>query len=84
MPGGLLNIISEGNNNVILTGSPTKSFFNITYSKYTNFGLQKFRLDYDGSRDLRLTEDSVFKFKNNYICQLQQWTPRQYGHIYQP
>lgn len=63
MAGGLLNLVSEGNNNVILTGNPTKTFFNVTYSKYTNFGLQKFRLDYDGSRDLRLTEDSVFKFK---------------------
>jgi len=63
MPGGLLNIVSEGNNNVILTGNPTKTFFNVSYSKYTNFGLQKFRLDYDGSRDLRLTTPSQFKFK---------------------
>jgi hypothetical protein len=63
MPGGLLNIISEGNNNVILTGNPTKTFFNVSYSKYTNFGLQKFRLDYEGSRDLRLTTPSQFKFK---------------------
>lgn len=70
MPGGLLNIISEGNNNVILTGSPTKTFFNITYSKYTNFGLQKFRLDYEGNRDLRLTEDSVFKFKVKRYAEL--------------
>ena len=63
MAGGLLNIISEGNNNVILTGSPTKTFFKVKYSKYTNFGMQKFRLDYEGTRDLRLTEESVFKFK---------------------
>ena len=70
MPGGLLNIISEGNNNVILTGSPTKTFFNATYSKYTNFGLQKFRLDYEGSRDLRLTEDSIFKFKVKRYAEL--------------
>jgi hypothetical protein len=63
MPGGLLNIVSEGNNNIFLTGSPTKTFFNVSYSKYTNFGLQKFRLDYEGNRDLRLTDDSVFKFK---------------------
>lgn len=63
MAGGLLNIISEGSNNVILTGSPTKTFFNVTYSKYTNFGLQKFRLDYEGTRDLRTTDDSTFKFK---------------------
>jgi hypothetical protein len=63
MPGGILNIISEGTNNVILTGNPTKTFFNVAYSKYTNFGLQRFRLDYEGTRDLRLIDDSVFKFK---------------------
>jgi len=62
MAGGLLNIISVGNNNVFLTGNPSKTFFKVTYSKYSNFGLQKFRLDYDGSRDLRLTEPSTFSF----------------------
>ena len=63
MAGGLLNIISVGNNNVILTGNPSKTFFKVTYSKYSNFGLQKFRIDYDGSRDIRLTEPSTFTFK---------------------
>ena len=70
MAGGLLNIISEGSNNIILTGSPTKTFFNVTYSKYTNFGLQKFRLDYEGSRDLRTADDSVFKFKIKRYAEL--------------
>lgn len=63
MAGGLLNIISTGNNNVFLTGNPSKTFFKATYVKYTNFGLQKFRIDYDGLRELRPTEDSVFTFK---------------------
>ena len=63
MAGGLLNLISIGNNNVILTGNPTKTFFKVTYSKYTNFGLQKFRIDYDGLRELRTTESSTFTFK---------------------
>jgi hypothetical protein len=62
MAGGNLNLISVGNANVILTGDPTKTFFKATYCKYTNFGLQKFRLDYQGSRDLRLSEDSTFTF----------------------
>ena len=48
MAGGLLNIISQGSANVILTGNPSKTFFKTTYSKYTNFGMQKFRLDFDG------------------------------------
>jgi hypothetical protein len=63
MPGGLLNLISVGSNNQFLTGNPTKTFFNVTYSKYTNFGLQKFRLDYDGQRSLRLTDKSTFTFR---------------------
>ena len=62
MPGGLLNLISEGSVNSILTGNPKKTFFSTTYSKYTNFGMQKFRLDYEGLRTLRMTEDSVFTF----------------------
>ena len=63
MAGGLLNLISTGNNNIFLTGNPTKTLFKVTYAKYTNFGLQKFRIDYDGLRDLRLTEPSTFTFK---------------------
>ena len=63
MAGGLLNIISVGSANVILTGNPTKTFFKVAYSKYTNFGLQKFRIDYEGLRDLRPTDESTFTFK---------------------
>jgi len=63
MAGGLLNITSVGVNNIFLTGNPSKTFFKVTYSKYSNFGLQKFRIDYDGLRDLRLTEPSTYTFK---------------------
>ena len=63
MAGGLLNIAAVGNANLFLTGNPSKTFFKVTYSKYSNFGLQKFRIDYNGSRDLRLTEPSTFQFK---------------------
>jgi hypothetical protein len=62
MTGGLLNIVSYGNQNVILNGNPKKTFFKSTYSKYTNFGLQKFRIDFTGQRSLRLTTDSTFTF----------------------
>ena len=63
MGGGLLNLVSYGNQNVILNGNPSKTFFKCTYSKYTNFGLQKFRIDYDGLRTLRMTEPSTFRFQ---------------------
>jgi len=63
MAGGLMNLVAVGNANIFLTGEPTKTFFKVTYSKYTNFGLQKFRVDFKGTRDLRLTEPSTFLFK---------------------
>ena len=62
MPGGLLNLVATGTQNVILTGNPCKTFFKSTYAKYTNFGMQKFRVDFNGQRQLRLTEPSVFSF----------------------
>ena len=62
MPGGLLNLVAYGNQNVILNGNPSKTFFKTTYAKYTNFGLQKFRIDFSGQRTLRLTASSVFDF----------------------
>ena len=63
MPGGLMQLASEGQQNIILNGNPSKTFFKSTYSKYTNFGLQKFRVDFDGTKTLRLTEESNFTFK---------------------
>ena len=46
MAGGLLSLISEGQQSIILYGNPSKTFFKSTYSKITNFGMQKFRVDY--------------------------------------
>lgn len=63
MAGGLMNLVAYGNQNVILNGNPSKTFFKFTYSKYTNFGLQKFRIDMTGQRVLNLTQESKFTFK---------------------
>ena len=63
MAGGLLNLVSAGQQNIILNGNPSKTFWKSTYQKYTNFGLQKFRVDYQGAKTLRLTEESTFDFK---------------------
>ena len=63
MPGGLLNLLAVGSQNIILNGNPKKTFFKSTYAKYTNFGLQKFRLDYEGARVLNINEDTHFTFK---------------------
>jgi hypothetical protein len=70
MPGGLLNLVSYGNQNVFLNGNPSKTLFKCTYAKYTNFGLQKFRLDFDGLRTLRLNESSQFSFRVQRYAEL--------------
>ena len=69
------------------------TFFNVAHSKYTNFGMQKFRLDYEGSRDLRLNEESVFKFKVKRYAELLMdtylvvnlsdiWSPIRHPNVY--
>jgi len=63
MPGGLMQLVAEGQQNIILNGNPSKTFFKSAYSKYTNFGMQKFRVDFEGSKTLRLSESSYFTFK---------------------
>ena len=66
MGGGLLNIVAYGNQNVILNGNPSKTFFKTVYAKYTNFGIQKFRIDFEGSRSLNEETDSVYTFYKKY------------------
>jgi hypothetical protein len=63
MPGGLMNLVSQGQQNIILNGNPSKTFFKCTYKKYTNFGKQNFRIDYTGTPQLSLTTESTFTFK---------------------
>ena len=86
MAGGLLNIASVGNQNLFLTGNPKKTFFKFVYAKYTNFGLQKFRLDYEGSRNLNLNEKTKFTFKVKRYADLLMDTflVVRLPHIFQP
>ena len=63
MAGGLMNLVSQGQQNVILNGNPSKTFWKSTYKKYTNFGKQNFRIDYEGTPILNLTTESTFTFK---------------------
>jgi hypothetical protein len=63
MPGGLMQLVSQGQQNIILNSNPSKSFFKCTYKKYTNYGKQNFRIDYEGTPQLNLTAESTFSFK---------------------
>mgnify|MGYP001294841523 CR=1 FL=1 len=63
MTGGLLNIVAQGENNHILTGNPSKSFFKGGYAKHTNFGIQKFRIDPEYNNSLSTYQKSSISFK---------------------
>ena len=63
MAGGLMQLVSQGQQNIILNGNPSKTFWKATYKKYTNFGKQNFRLDFEGTPTLNLTTESTFVFK---------------------
>jgi hypothetical protein len=63
MAGGLMNLVASGQQNVILNGNPEKTFWKATYMKYTNYGKQNFRLDFEGTPTIGLTSSSTFTFK---------------------
>ena len=63
MTGGLMNLTAYGQENVIIHGNPKKTYFKATYNKCTNFGLQRFRIDYEGSRVLSLFNPTIYNFK---------------------
>jgi hypothetical protein len=51
MPGGLIQLVSLGSNDLFLTGNPQITFFKIVYRKYTNFSMQTFELPFDSVAD---------------------------------
>jgi hypothetical protein len=63
MAGGLMQLVSQGQQNIILNSNPSKTFFKCTYKKYTNYGKQNFRIDFEGTPQLNLTSESTFSFK---------------------
>ena len=63
MGGGLLNIVSYGNLNIIINGNPQISLFLATYKKYTNFGLEKHIINCNiTTPKLKENESSTFNF----------------------
>ena len=63
MAGGLFQIVAYGASGIFLNGNPSKTFFNAVYKKYTNFGLQRFRIDHEGQRYFSFDVDTSLDFK---------------------
>ena len=77
MTGGLMNLTAAGNENIVIHGNPQKTFFKAVFKKHTNFGLQRFRIDFEGNRVLNFTTPTILDFKipryaellyDTYVC----------------
>ena len=63
MAGGLIQVISSGNQDIMLTGNPEITFFNIIYRRYTNFGKKIVELSFDNN--VNFGETSVLTIPKN-------------------
>jgi hypothetical protein len=63
MGGGLLNLMAHGAENLVINGNPKTTYFKTVYKTHTNFGIQKFRVDYNGQRMLDLNKETELTFK---------------------
>ena len=59
----LLKLVATGTENVLLYEQPSFSYWRGTWKKFTNFGIQTFRLDYEGQPTLRDSQSSRIRFK---------------------
>ena len=69
MAGGLLNLVSGGTDTLVF-GNPQKTYWVSTYKQITNFGLQNFRVDYEGLRQLQVSSDTTYLFKIKRYAEL--------------
>ena len=63
MAGGLVQVISYGNQDIMLTGNPEITFFNIIYRRYTNFGKKIIEIGFDN--DINFGNTSIITIPKN-------------------
>lgn len=73
MAGGLLNLIANTNSNnanIYFIGNPSSCFFYTTYNQFCNFGVQNFRIDYNGSNNLSQNSPTYITFNISRFADL--------------
>lgn len=63
MGGGILNLVSTGNSNLLIYGNPQKNIFKTKYKKISNFGQQKFEILPNGTESMSELDETTFRFK---------------------
>lgn len=49
MPGGLIQVVAYGSQDLFLTGTPEITFFKVVYRRYTNFSTDTINIPFNGS-----------------------------------
>ena len=64
MPGGLLQLVGVGAQNVFVNGNPSMTYFNALYKRHTNFAMEHFRLTINGlDQNIPSTGDRTLRCK---------------------
>ena len=59
MPGGLLQLVAYGAQDVYLTGNPQITFFKVVYRRHTNFAIESIEQTFNGSTNIGSTSVNV-------------------------
>ena len=67
MPGGLLQLVAYGAQDVYLTGNPQITFFKIVYRRYTNFAIETVEHTFTGTIGFGNIHLVILNFKLFYL-----------------
>ena len=51
MPGGLMQLVAYGAQDIYLTGNPQITFFKVVYRRHTNFSMESIKQVFEGDAD---------------------------------
>ena len=63
MPGGLIQLVNLGAQDVYLTGNPQVTFFKVVYRRHTNFAMEYIRTEFTTSPKLSTTDVTKINFR---------------------
>jgi len=63
MPGGLLQLVCYGNENIVLNGQPQTTWFYKTFQRYTHFSQEPIQIPLDGPNQLTMDAPVLLKAK---------------------
>jgi hypothetical protein len=70
MPGGLIQIVAYGSQDLFLTGIPQITFFKIVYKKHTNFSMESIVVPLDGNNNFNQKTSTIIPKSGDLISKV--------------